>query len=342
MAEELEGQDNQTDKSALAQTDKTATTTATDKAATTTKADATTTAATDKTLATGGTTTETVKPVWPDDWRERMAAQVGGTDQKAVAKELKRLGRMTDPTAVYGSFRELDSKFSEGGLIKKPGKDAKPEEIAAFNKALGVPDTPEDLIKAVKLADGKVLGDNDRPLAEAFAKVAQAKGYTPDQYSTAVDFLLTQQEVAAIQQYNDDKAFRAESETGLKQEFGPSYEASIKSISGVFVSAPGGANPDDEGSLMGRLLGGRTTDGRIIGDDPVITKWLASLALEINPAATIIPSGSGETAQSRLEEIRKLRRTDPDKYNADKKMQEEEVKLIDIELRTKNRGAKAA
>ena len=65
---------------------------------------------------------------WPTDWRERIASAHGGEDKKAVAKELRRLQRFADPAAVYGTARALESRLSEGGLVKIPGRNASAEE----------------------------------------------------------------------------------------------------------------------------------------------------------------------------------------------------------------------
>ena len=72
---------------------------------------------------------EVAKPYWPEDWRQKVAEHVGGKDTKAVAKELKRLERLSDPTAVFGMYRDLEAKFSEGGLIKVPKEGASEDEI---------------------------------------------------------------------------------------------------------------------------------------------------------------------------------------------------------------------
>lgn len=293
-----------------------------------------------KTVAAGGKTDD-AQGAWPTDWRERMASQVGGKDEKAVAKELKRLQRLTDPAALYGSYRELDSKFSEGGLVKVPGAKATDDERAAFNKALGVPERPEDYLTKLQLGDGKVLGDLDKPIAESFAKAMHPLGLTPAQMSAAVAWRLDEAEREASAQYDADESYRADAEGDLKERWGPAMDANIRAIQTVFTNAPGGADPANQEGLMARLLGGRTADGRIIGDDPDITAWLAGLALEIDPRSTLVPGDTGSAQMGRLEEIRALRRSDPDKYNADKKMQAEELELIGVELKMKNRGKAA-
>jgi hypothetical protein len=45
--------------------------------------------------------------------------------------------------------------------------------------------------------------------------------------------------------------------------------------------------------------------------------------------------------QARLEEIRTIRRNDPNAYEADKKMQAEELELIEANLKMEKRGRAA-
>jgi hypothetical protein len=271
-----------------------------------------------------------------------MAAQVGGSDAKAVAKELKRLQRFTDPPSVYGSYRELDGRFSEGGLVKIPGKDAKPEEVAAFNKAMGVPEKPEEYLGALALPGGKVLGDADKPIAESFAKAMHPLGLTPAQMSGAVAWRFEELEREAAAQFEADQTFRSESEGALKKDWGAAFDANTRSITSLFASAPGGADAAKEDGLMARVLGGRTTDGRVIGDDPDVVRWFAALAREINPAATLVPATGGDSMKSieaEIADIEKLMRTDRGAYFKDQAKQDRYRELIAARDKIKGRQA---
>ena len=277
-------------------------------------------------------------PAWPDNWRERMA--------NGDAKELKRLQRFTDPSAIYGSFREMEARFGQGGLIKAPGPKATPEEKAAFHKALGVPEKPEAYLEKIALSDGKVLGDADKPIAEAFAKAIHPAGATQEVVSAAVDWYLGHQEQQAAAQYDQDVAFKNEGTDALKGEWGSSFNSNINAIPTLFGKAPGGANPNDEAGVMFRLLNGRTADGKVIGNDPDVLRWLASTALEVNPFATVVPvsADQAKAASDRLAELRKLSGKQDSEYWVGPKakgLQEEFQKLLEAEQRAKSRAAAA-
>lgn len=263
------------------------------------------------------------KPYWPADWREKMAEHAAAGDKKAYARELKRLQRFTDPTSVYGFAREYEGKFDRGGLVKVPGKDAKPEEVAEFNKAMGVPEKPEDYFKDIKLENGAVIGEADKPLADSFAAALHPAGASPAVVSAALNWYYKHQEEQAAAMDEADETFRHESERALKDEFGPAFQRMRNSIGPLFATAPGGSDPKNPNSLYARLTAGRLADGRIIGNDPDIMRWLVSMAQEINPAATVVEDGnqSGVTVDAEIKKIEDRMRSDSRGYFKDEPMQ---------------------
>lgn len=276
------------------------------------------------TIATGGDTEAEAaakdaasKPYWPENWREKAAEHLSAGDKKAYDKELKRLQRISDPAAVYGMYRDLESKFTSGGLIKVPGKDAKPEDIAAYHKALGVPEKAEDYLKDLKLDNGAVIGDADKPLLQSVTAELHKAGATPAVVNTMVNWYYKQQEQAAANLDEADDAFRRESEQALKEELGASFKRKVNAIASLFASAPGGADVKNENSLFARLVGGRTADGRIIGNDPDVMRFLVSLVQEVNPAATVVEDGnqSGVSLDQEIAQIEKVMRTNRREYN---------------------------
>lgn len=278
-----------TAETTIATTEAAKTTAETTQAATTEKA-VTTEAA--KTVAAGAETkVETAKSYWPDDWRQKVAEHVGAGDKKAIARELKRLERFTDPNGIYAMSRELESRFDKGGLIRIPGEGAKEEEVAAFRKALGVPEKPEDYFKDIKLENGAVIGEADKPLVDSFAEAAHKAGAPPAVVNAALNWYFAGQEKQAAELDAADDTFRREAEQALKNEFGAPYQRYVNSVASVFQSAPGGTDLQNEGSLYARLMGGRTADGKIIGNDPDMVRWLVGLAREMNPVATVTEGG---------------------------------------------------
>lgn len=283
---------------------------------------------------------EEKKSSWPDDWRELAAKHYAAGNEKAYKKELARLQRITDPSGLYGMYRELEGKFTSGGLVKLPGKDAKPEDIAAFHKALGVPEKPEDYLNEIKLEKGVVIGDADKPMLSSVLDTVHKAGGTPQVVNAIVNWYYSQQEENAAKLDEADDAFRHEAMAALKEEYGSSFRRKTSAIAPLFAQAPGGTDIKNENSLFARLLGGRTADGKIIGNDPDIVRFLVGLAQEINPSATVTEDGdqSGKSVNDEIAEIEKIMRTDRREY--DRKYANRYLELLQVrdKIQTRQRA----
>lgn len=301
--------------------DTAATTTAAETTATTTAeataADATTAAETTKTIVSGDTAdTREVSTTWPDDWRQRIA----GEDKSA----LKTLERLNDPKALFDKVKNLEKKLNEKtSAPQRPGKDAKPEEVAEYRKALGIPETPDGYLADLKLDGGKVLGDADKPIAESFAAALHEVDAPPAAVAKAVDWYFQHMEKVATAEAEADDAFKAENITTLKEDWGPvDFKRNINAIDTLFTDAPS--------EVKDLLLGGRTADGKRLGDDARVIRFLAKLATEINPAATVVPQGGDVTKAmtTRIAEIEKMQRENRSAYFKDEAIQKEYRDLL--------------
>lgn len=266
---------------------------------------------------------------WPDGWREKMAEYAAAGDARERDRLLRQLGRYVDPAAIFAKTRELESKFSAGGLIKVPGKDAKPEDIADFHKALGVPEKPAEYIENIHLENGAVIGDADKPMLDEMLGVAHKAGATQPVVDAIVNWYYRSQEAGAADLDQSDDTFRRESEAALKEEYGSAFKRNTNAIAPLFSAAPGGADVTNNESLYARLMGGRMADGRVIGNDTDMVRFLVGLAQEVNPAATITEDGdqSGKSITDELTDLRKLQKDEPKKYWS-KETQARELELI--------------
>lgn len=280
------------------------------------------------------------KSYWPEDWRETAAKHLSAGDEKAYAKELKRLQRFANPEAVAGSQRETERLLSSGGLVKLPGKDAKPEEIAEFNKALGVPDDPKGYTEHIKLENGAVIGEADKPFVDSFISDMHKAGARPADVNAGLNWYYKLQEERAAQVDEEDDNFRAASERAIKEEWGNSFKRRTNAIGSMFATAPGGNDIKNANSLFARLMGGRMADGKIIGNDPDFLRLIDSWREEVNPAASVVEDGKqrGMTIDQELDDLRKLRTTDRRKYWS-KDVQEREAALYKAKEKMQAKGA---
>lgn len=281
------------------------------------------------TLAGGGEAVKTpVTATFPDDWR----TQVSGGDTEA----LKTLDRFKAPTDLWTSYKTLSDKLRSGSLVELPNEKSTPEARAAYAKAIGVPETPEGYIPALKLSNNRVLGEADKPVIESFVKALHPVGATPEVVSRAADWYFDFQQAQADAREQMDAEYRVASEVELKSELGGRYAMTTNAIGSLFTDVP----PE----VMNALLNARTPEGHKLGDHPGVVKLLADWAIKQNPAATIqAPDGNSlaslDTELAKLAEM-SANQSGPYWEGAQAKVhQARYAELLDIRDKIKNRAA---
>jgi hypothetical protein len=267
-------------------------------------------------------------PATPD-WRARMA----GDD----AAFLKRLARFPDEATFAKSFRSLEQKLSSGEYVKPLSPTATPEEKATWRKENGLPEKPEAYVEGLALPSGLVIGEAEKPVVAELAAVAHESNLDPKAFNGLVAKYYEIQDKQRQAQEDADVAFKLESEDVLRKDWqGPDFRRNLTAVNNLISTWPEG--------LASAVLAGRDPNGRKLGDNPAFIRQLATLALELNPAATLVPAGTtdpGKNVQARITEIRNISRNEPDKYNSDKAMQAELRELIEADLKMQKRGRAA-
>jgi hypothetical protein len=168
-----------------------------------------------------------------------------------------------------------------------------------------------------------VLGEADKPIVSAFAKAALAGNVDPGQFSGLVAQYYAMQDEMAAQREEADDTYKDESKAVLVEELGADYKRTVTSVNNMLSTWPK--------EVADGLLAARGPDGRLLGDNPAIVRQLASIARELNPAATLIPAGGSDGAkgiEEQIAEIRKFAQDNPDAYDRDHAMQKRQVDLI--------------
>jgi hypothetical protein len=283
---------------------------------------------------------EPAKEYWPTDWREKAAEKYSAGDKKAYAKEIKRLERVADPTAIYGMYREMEGKFTSGGLTKLPGANATEQEIKDFHKAMGVPEKPEGYLDSVKLENGATIGDADKPIVESFAAAAQEAGLPTKAFNKVLNWYYENEERKAVEKDANDLDDYNGATQELKEEWGPAYQRNINAIGSIFQTAPGGSDWKNPESLLAKFMAGRLADGTLIGNSPDVIRLFSSLAMDINPAMTVTDGGStGKGIDTEIAEIEKFMRTNRKEYHADENMRARYEELLTAREKQKARNA---
>jgi hypothetical protein len=262
--------------------DKTATATAAADTATKTTATIADSAVSDKAVA--------APADWPEGWRNKLS----GDDKK----ELARLERFGSPADVYKAYRAMEQKMSSGEMKAKLPDNATPEQLAQYRKDNGIPETPDKY--DLTMPNGLVIGEQDKPLVNEFLKEMHGVNASPETVKSALSAYYKIVENQKVQAAEQDSNFRAESEDALRKEWGGDFKRNVAMVSELLESAPAG--------LKDKILGGRTAEGKLLGDDPAVLKFFANMSREINPAATVVPGAGFNAPTAIADEITNLNR----------------------------------
>lgn len=254
---------------------------------------------------------------WPDSWRNLMA----GEDEK----ELKRLERMKSPADVFKSYRELEKlKSSFSPAPKKPGEGATDDEVKAYREYHGIPDSPDGY--DLSFDDGTAIGEDIMPHLKGYLEHAHKAGIPKDQVKATVQYYLQDIQVEQERQYQINDEARVNGTAELRAEWGAEYQGNINSIRSLFTEAPEG--------VMDALLGARDESGLKFANNPDNIRWLVGIAKQLNPTASLLPTGATDAASidAELEKLQaQMNSGDPverDKYWKDPRAQERYIKLL--------------
>lgn len=238
-------------------------------------------------------TQETVqqKTDWPATWREMLA----GNDDKVK----ERLGRFNSIKDVWNSYTELEKRLSSGKAKPELPTDREPtaEEVAAYRKAYGVPETAADYAKS--LDPEMVIGEEDKEAVELLFNRMHELNADPKLVKAAIstyyDIIEHQAEQAAIAQ----QEVKRNSEDTLRKEWGAEYRANMNAIVNLLAGAPAELRERMNGMVLG--------DGTLAFNNADFLRWIGSLTREINPAITVVPAGHGDPMTSVTQQLNEFK-----------------------------------
>ncbi len=245
-------------------------------------------------------------------WRENLAGD--------NADALKTLERFASPKALWDSYDALRSRMSKGELKNAsafPDKGT-PEQQATWRAENDIPATPDKY--EIKLSQGIELADTDKPIVDGFAKFAHAKNLPQSAVNDVVNWYFAEQ----IQ--NQEKALeifdsqRTSTAAELGREWGVEYKSNMNRIQGVIDSTV----PADQKDLKEAI-------NRAIATNPHFARHYAAIALQLNPAGTLVPGDRGANEASVADEIKKIEksmRSDRKAYDRDQGMQSRYRELL--------------
>ena len=227
------------------------------------------------------TPTKTTKEA--EDWRAVFK-------DEAVRKEAEK---STDPD--HFGKRVLDLRKQLSGAIVKPGKDATEEQVAAYRKAMEVPDSADGYeFPSVEGENAEAMQAEHKAWAEAFHNLD-----IPAPAAKQLVNMATQiREQTAIAEVEADKAFAAESEAALRDAWKGDFDKNVK------IANRAGEKVFGDDFDMARTI--QMKDGRFLMDHPVMMKMLAEIGLEMGEGSLgVVPEGERDTLEEQAQEFRK-------------------------------------
>ena len=225
-------------------------------------------------------------------WREGLTDE----SKKAYAKGFK------DPDALLDGALNLRREIST--RIKVPGKDAKPEEVAAFRAAIGAKEKAEEY--KVATPENYEMGEVQTALASSMQQAAAEAGVPAAAFEsfTKKYFEFEQQVQAKVAEEVD--TFLRESEAQLKRDFGTSYDQKAQAAK-RFVEQS--LQVPEFNQLLEETV---TWNGKAIqlGSHPAVIKMLASIG-ERTAEDGVIGFQTEAEAKSLRDTIRELEQRHP-------------------------------
>lgn len=276
--------------------------------------------------ATGGNESA---PDWPEDWRTKIA----GTDEKALA----RLARYSSPKDLGNALQSIQNRIGAGELRSTLPKNATEEQIATWREENGIPAAPDKY--DLKLADGLVIGADDRPLIDNLLKSMHKVNAPASIASEVVNFYYAEVERTEAARHEKDTVAARTASDALHAEWGAEFRPNMNMIEGLLDTAPAG--------VKDLIKFGRLSDGTPIMAHPDSIRWLNNMAREINPVTTVVPNAGSNISGAIDDEIKKHEKNmgapkgsaDYKAYWNDEKAQARYRDLLNASDRSKKKGS---
>ena len=270
------------------------------------------------------TTTETTQPKWPTDWRKEFAAG----DEKAV----QRLERFAAPPDIFKSYRALEQRISSGELraaVPFPEKGTD-EQKAAWRSEQGLPEAPDKY--KLDLPAGFVIGEADQPIVKDFLQSAYDSNMPPQAVNRAVNWFFQNRDKQLAQIKEAEAEAQKGTEDALRIEWGNDYRKHDAVLDGFLAETV-----SDEKM--------RADLGKARRQNPEFAKWMLGVALQLNPAGTVLPGSGIHATQGIADELANLKKMMGDRSseywrgNAAEKHQSRYRELLSAQARLERKSA---
>lgn len=268
-------------------------------------------------IAQGGAPEEAAAaPTLGMDWPTLRSEWAAGDEALA-----KVLDRYQDGASFAKAHKGLVDKVASGELraSKKLPDNPTPEQMAEYRKANGVPEAPDGY--DIQFPVGFAPDDATKATLEEYRAYAHEHNIPANFVKGQVQWYLAAQQKAAEKQASDDASHQSSGAEELRKDWGFEFQRNIQTVQTLF---------EGDEDLFSTVMGARGPDGRKLGNNPAVLKFLVDIGVQANPTireyagdGSVTPRGAAE----RIQEIEALMRTDFTRYKAPE-IQEEYRRLL--------------
>ncbi len=218
----------------------------------------------------------------PDDWRAVLTSE----DSKKFAE--------SSPDVEHLVNRALDMRRQLATAITPPGKDAKPEELTAHRKKIGVPEEASgyDIPRPEHLDEETFNSEPVQKILETFREQAHSLNVPKETFQAQVGTYWAMEKALVEAQKAEDQKFADESEAGLRKLWpGEEYDKN-KDYMGRAAQAIFGNDLEEVRNL-------ETKDGRFVLDHPVMLRGLAAIGREMEQGGLVPPLSDSERSEGK-------------------------------------------
>jgi len=204
-----------------------------------------------------------------------------------------RFASKQDAVRAIQSFRKRESQ------VRVPGKDASDEEIASYQKAIGVPESAAEYEFPEVSEDD--MTDEIKASRETWANHFKELNISKDTAKALSK--LVGEDAAKDQeaQIEADKAFVEKQEAALRSEWkGEDYDKNMTLANRAFKDVAERAGIDIES--LNQI---ETKDGRLLMDRPEFSKMFAAIGREMSEGSLGMSDSERGTAEDQVSDIRK-------------------------------------
>lgn len=268
-------------------------------------------------IAQGGAPEDTTAAPTPGmDWPTLRSEWAAGDEALA-----KVLDRYQDGAAFAKAHKQLQDKIASGELraSKKLPDNPTPEQLAEYRKANGVPEAPDGY--DIQFPVGFAPDDATKATLEEYRAYAHEHNIPANFVKGQVQWYLAAQQKAAEKLASDDASHQSAGAEELRKDWGFEFQRNIQTVQTLF---------EGDEDLFSTVMGARGPDGRKLGNNPAVLKFLVDIGVQANPTireyagdGSVTPRGAAE----RIQEIEALARNDFARYKAPE-IQEEYRRLL--------------